>query len=209
MSLENGVAIIVDDDRAVRQSLEALLSSAGIATRSHADGHTLLEAGLPDGPACVLLDLDLAGESGIQIQQSLRTIDSGLPVIFLTGTAEVSSAVMALKGGAVDFFEKGAFRLDELVSCVLSALKEHRLHLQNRERQQALEEKILELSRREREVALLVARGRANKSIAAELGISDRTVEIHRSNAMRKLQLRTVTGLAHMVDALKAAEQKS
>lgn len=207
MSQGGGLAIIVDDEPAVRQSLEALLSTAGIATRSHAGGRSLLEAGLPDEPACVLLDLRLSGEGGIQVQQSLRAIDPGLPIIFLSGQADVSSAVAALKHGAMDFFEKGNFRPEALVSCVVAALEEHRVFLDEKQRQDALRARILALSPREREVALLAARGEANKSIAAELGISDRTVEIHRGHAMRKLRLRSVADLARLVDELGTVEQ--
>lgn len=207
MNQESGVAIIVDDDPAVRQSLEALLLSAGIAARSHADGPSLLESGLPRGPTCVLLDLCLPGESGLELQQSLRAIDSCVPIIFLSGAIDVSSAVLALKGGAMDLFEKGSFRPEELVDRVLAALEEHRQGLQDKERREALRERILTLSRREREVACLAAYGKANKAIAAELGISDRTVEIHRSHAMHKLQIGTLAELARLLSELETTEQ--
>lgn len=207
MTRRGGMVIIVDDDPAVRHSLQTLFSAAGFATRGHEDAKSLFDAGLPAEPVCVLLDLRLTGESGIQIQQSLRTIDPALPIIFLSGEADVPSAVMALKDGALDFFEKGAFRPEELLSRVEAALYRHRQHLASCQFQQNLTSKIKALSFREREVASLVAWGKANKAIAMELGISERTVEIHRSSVMRKLGLRSVTDLARLAKELDVGEQ--
>ncbi len=202
MNQEPGLAIIVDDNPGVRHSLEALLSSAGLVTRSHERGSELLEFGLPTGPACVLLDLRMPGESGIQIQQSLRALDPYLPVIFLSGDADVRSAVLAMRDGAQDFLEKGNVSPNELIRRVVSAVQDHRMHLEAAQRTELRRTRIRNLSPREREVAILVARGKANKVVARDLGISERTVEIHRGHAMRKLGLRSVTDLARLIDEL-------
>ncbi len=202
MKRECGLAIIVDDDPGVRQALETLILSAGIAVRSHDGAESLLEAGLPEGAACVILDLCLNGDSGVELQKSLMTLDPGLPVIFLSGTADVPSVVTALKGGAVDFLEKGSLPPEDLIRRLRSALEAHHTHLKQGARREELRIRIRTLSRREQEIALLVGWGKANKAVAQELGISERTVEIHRSHAMHKLGLRSVTDLARLVGEL-------
>lgn len=205
MSRRQGYVVVVDDDPAVRKSLEALLSGTGLNTLSYPSGAALLDAGLPAAPGCVLLDLQLPGESGIEIQQSLLSTDPTLPIIFLSGHADVQSAVSALKAGAVDFLEKGSFSPHELVDRVQSAVQTHRKSREERRRAEIMRNKIARLSRRELEVAQLVAVGNSNKAAAMELGISERTVEIHRGNVMKKLELRSVTDLARLVDELNTA----
>jgi FixJ family two-component response regulator len=195
MSKHRGVAIIVDDDADVRGSLASLLTAANFRTMTHASGAALLKAGLPTQPTCLILDLQLPGEDGIHIQRQLRERDPQLPIIFLSGQADVPSAVAALKDGAVDFLEKGGFEPEALIQWVGDAIEQHRTQLKQRARIQGL-------SHRERQVAYMVAQGKANKVIAAELGISNRTVEIHRGNAMHKLDLRSVTDLARLTSEL-------
>lgn len=204
-----GVAILVHDGFSMAETLKPLLSEAGIATCSHEGGKSLLEAGLPDGPTCVVLDLQLPGQDGLHIQRALRAIDPGLPIIFLSGSADVPSVVTALKNGALDFLEKGRFRPEELVSRVVSALEGHRRYLDRKEHQEALQAKVRELTPRERQVALSAARGKPNKMIASELGISERTVEIHRGNAMHKLGLRSVTDLTRLFAKFDAIELRA
>ncbi|MEA5445936.1 response regulator [Gammaproteobacteria bacterium AB-CW1] len=195
----DGTVIIIDDDVDVRESLAATLSAEGIRTRCHASGASLLRQPLPDGPACLLLDLRLPEESGIQIQEKLQANNSRLPVIFLSGQADVPSAVTALKHGAFDFLEKGSFTPQQLVSLISDALLQHKQELEQQERQAIKRSQLAELTPRERQVARQVADGKANKVVAVELGISERTVEVHRHNLMQKLDLRSVARLAKFV----------
>ncbi|MDQ2069031.1 response regulator transcription factor [Natronospira bacteriovora] len=198
MSQSEGTVIIVDDDVDVRESLAAILSTAGIRTRCHASGASLLHHPLPEGPTCLLLDLHLREENGIQIQEALQTSSPQLPIIFLSGQADVASAVTALKRGAFDFLEKGSFTPQQLLALVGDTLNQHRLQLEKREHQAALQSRLAQLTPRERQVASRVADGKANKVVGAELAISERTVEIHRHNLLHKLQLRSAAQLAKL-----------
>ena len=203
MNAIEGVVLIVDDESSVRESLSEMLSTAGIASVCYDNGQSLLDSSLPDGPACLLLDLRLPGEDGIIVQDALSRRDPKLPIIFLSGDADVPSAVTALKHGAFDFLEKGSFLPDQIIACVASALRAHKLSLDRRQRQSVIRGQLDLLTPREKQVARLVAAGNANKVVAIELGISERTVEIHRRNLMQKLNLHSVTELAKLATQFK------
>lgn len=194
--------LIVDDEEAVRTALAMLIESEGLTARSFASGDELLAADLPEGPACVLLDLRMPGMGGLEVQARLSEIAPELPVIFLTGFADVADAVTALKRGALDFFEKPGFDREKLLKTVHAALDTHGKSLSQAEGRRVLEARLRTLSPRELEVARMAAAGKANKVIAAELGISERTVEIHRGRAMRKLGLRTAPELIRLESQL-------
>ena len=192
---ESATVLIVDDDPGIRQALELLMASGGFDARSYASGRAFLAAEKPCGAACVLLDLSMPDLNGLEVQRQLQEEDPSLPVIFLTGHGDVTAAVRALKHGAMDFFQKPDFDHQQLLDTVREALARHRATLSSGVEQQKLRERIESLSRREFEVARLASAGYANKVIGIELGISERTVEVHRGRAMKKLGLRRAAEL--------------
>lgn len=202
-----GTVLIVDDDPAIRNALAALMESAGLRCRSFASGPDLLAHPAPRVPTCILLDLRLPGMTGLEIQQQLGEQGSLLPIIFLTGHGDVPTAVRAVQNGALGFLEKPAFAADELIRQVRAGIVLHCQRLRVRQQEIDIMARIRQLSRREHEVACLAASGHANKVIAIELGISERTVEVHRGRAMKKLQLRSVTELARL-DGQLTCQQK-
>ncbi len=203
-----GTVVIVDDDASIRQSLATLMDAAGFSTRCHESGDALLECEPPDGPACLLLDLHMPGTSGIEVQRQLCMQGYDMPVIFLTGHAEVHAAVDALKGGAADFIVKSEFRPADLVAQIRSCFDHHADTLDHKRRKADLCQCVERLTRRELEVAVLAAGGTTNHVIGMQLGISERTVEIHRGRAMKKLELRTAAELARLHDDLLEISEK-
>jgi len=183
----SGMVVIVDDDPQVCEALATLMQAAGYETQIFSNGEALLDSSAPDGAACLLLDLQLPGMDGIEIQQRLLDRDWNLPVLFLTGHSNVLSAVTALKRGAFDYVEKSSLDAGRLLAQVTAAINEHRSRLSHQAACRALDERIATLTPREREVALLAADGKTNKTIGLTLGISERTVEVHRGRAMNKL----------------------
>jgi len=201
-----GTIVIVDDDHPVQESLQLLLESAGYETRCHRSGEDLLHHGPPDGPACLLLDLNMPGMNGIEVQEKLEASGWETPIVFLTGHGDVPAAVKALKGGAVDFLQKNQLEPGTLLERVESCVSEHKRRILKLKASQQQKERISRLTRREFQVAHLAASGLTNKSIGLELGISERTVEIHRGRAMTKLDLRTAADLARMKPAFDRVE---
>ncbi len=197
---------IVDDEEPVRDALGWLLRSRGLASRGHASAEAYLaqRAGAdPLEPSCVLLDVRMGGQSGIELFELLRREPAfpALRVIFLTGHGDVPMAVDAVKKGAFDFFEK-PFNDNRLVDRVLEALAAAASGAQALRDAQALRQRVEALSTREREVAELVAAGQYNKVIADRLGVSMRTVEMHRAAAFDKLGVRTAAELATLMSRL-------
>ncbi|MCC5873728.1 MAG: response regulator transcription factor [Gammaproteobacteria bacterium] len=196
---ERGIVLIVDDDSAVRDGLSMLMDAAGLASHSFASGPELLAwTPPPDEPACLLLDLRMPGMDGLEVQQALQARGSELPIVFLTAHGEVPTAVQAVQNGALGFLEKPSFDRQELLDLVRQGIAEHHEALQRREQNERIHERIARLTRRELEVARLVAGGLANKVIAVDLGISERTVEVHRGRAMKKLELRQLADLVRL-----------
>jgi len=191
---------IVDDDADVRDSLEALLESAGYEVRAFSSAKKVLAAGDLDRAACLVADIRMPDMDGLALQEQLRERKPDLPVIIMTGHGDVPLAVRAMKAGAIDFIEK-PFDDDLLLASVLRARE---MGGQNRS-QTALAEKaksrIESLTAREREVLNLLVAGQPNKIIAFDLGISPRTVEIHRANLMEKMQARSLSELVRLAIA--------
>ena len=192
------LVLVVDDDADVRDSLADLLGSVGIETELFSATGDLLRAGIPNLPCCLILDLRLPGAGGLELQAKLAEMQERVPVIFLTGYADVSTSVRAMKAGAVDFLPK-PFRDQELLDAVSSALRldvERRLgETSLRETQQLAES----LTPREIDVLRGVRRGLLNKQIAFEMGISEITVKMHRSNAGRKLKVVSVADMVRKI----------
>lgn len=204
-SPESGVVHIVDDEASVRDGLSLLVRSVGLPVIAYASGTEFLAADLDRGPACVLLDLRMPGMDGLAVQAALTAQGSRLPVIFLTAHGKVPQAVEAVQRGALGFLEKPNFDQDALIELIHAGLRRHRRALTEDAHRAARLQRIARLTEREREVARLAAAGRANKVIALDLGISERTVEIHRSRAMKKLELRSVADLVRIEEDLASA----
>jgi len=192
------LVLVVDDDVDVRESLRDLFGSVGIETELFATTDDLLSAGIPNRPCCLILDLRLPGAGGLELQAKLADMKERVPVIFLTGYADVSTSVRAMKAGAVDFLPK-PFRDQELLDAVSAALRvdvERRLGETSLHDTRRLAES---LTPREIDVLKGVRRGLLNKQIAFEMGISEITVKMHRSNAGRKLKVVSVADMVRKI----------
>lgn len=189
---------IVDDDPGVRESLCMLVASIAQAAEAFASGRDFLSAVDPLRPGCLVLDLRLPGLSGLELQRQLALNGYVLPVIFISGHGDVPTAVRAMQDGAISFLEK-PFRSQDLLECIQHALE---LDAANRSRQSenaVLVERLTTLTRREREVLACIATGKPHKSIAADLGISRKTLDVHRANIMRKLEAESVADLVRIL----------
>jgi FixJ family two-component response regulator len=195
MSDSNRTVLIVDDDDAVRDSLGFLMKSIGIESRGFASAIDFLEFYDEKVAGCLVLDIRMPGMSGLELQDRLNEMNAILPIIFITGHGDVPMAVEALKKGAVDFIQK-PFRDQDLIDRINHALEQdHDSRSMMMERRHILD-RIDGLTSREKEVMDLVVQGKPNKIIAADLNVSQRTVEIHRARVMEKME---ASSLAHLV----------
>jgi len=194
---------IVDDDEAVRSSLRMLIRSVGLQARAFGLANEFLEAYDPGLPGCVVLDVRMPGMSGMEMQQELNRRGATIPVVFITGHGDVPMAVEAMQHGAFDFLQK-PFRDQDLLDRVQRALERDAQTRAAFTARTTIRERIRSLTPRELEVMRLVTMGKANKVIGAELGVSQRTVEIHRAHVMEKMQANSLAALVRM--ALDAAE---
>jgi FixJ family two-component response regulator len=188
---------VVDDDAAARSSLRLLLKSLGLAAAAYDSAASFLESYDPQQPGCLLLDIRMAGMNGLELQQALNQRGCIAPVIFITGHADVPMAVEAMQQGAFDFLQK-PFRDQELLDRVQRAIaKDHAIREQLRGNE-TIRQRLESLTPREHDVLGLVASGAPNKIIAHKLGISQRTVEIHRARVMEKMNAESLAHLVHM-----------
>jgi len=188
---------VIDDDEAVRQSLEFLLRTFGFEVRTYESAVAFLDALPQTGTSCIISDVRMPGLSGIDLLKRLKELDVGMPVIIVTGHGDVPLAVEAMKFGAVDFLEK-PFDDEVLVAAVRSALAHQEDTSRRHGELSQINARLAELSNRERQVVEGLVAGRPNKVIAFDLGISPRTVEIYRANAMTKMQAATLSDLVRM-----------
>ncbi len=198
----NQTVFIVDDDAAMRDALAQLLETAGLQAEAHADGPAFLAACEADRPGCLLLDMAMPGMTGFEVQAALNARGLTIPTIFLTGHGDIPMAVRAVQAGAVDFLEKpiqGAALL-ERVQRALALDLEWR---QTQGRTQAIQQRYARLSSRERECMALIASGLTSKEVARELGISPRTVEVHRTHVMHKMGAVNLADLVNMAACCK------
>ena len=201
MTASTPVVFIVDDEAVVGDSIAMLLSTVGLATRVYRDPRTFLAEYTPDQGGCLLLDVRMPRVSGLEVQQDLARRGVALPVIFITGHGDVPMAVEAMRAGAVDFIQK-PFNDDELIRRVQAALAEDASHRERLRQHDQLRQLWEELTPREQEVGRRMADGQANKVMAAELEISERTVELHRARVMQKMGVRSLAQLVRMLVAL-------
>ena len=194
---------IVDDDKDVRESLQELLESVGLHSKSFGTAQEFLLNPRSDGPSCLILDVRLPGISGLDLQHELKRGKVSIPIIFLTAHADVPMSVRAMKSGAVEFLTK-PFRHQDLLDAVQRSLTRDRI-LREKQRDTAdVRQRYNTLSAREREVMNLVVSGMLNKQIAGELGASEATVKMHRSQVMKKMLAKSLPQLVRMADKLKS-----
>lgn len=192
---------IVDDDRGVRESIALLMETVGLQVVAYPSAADFL-ASFDDGNGVLLLDVRMPGMSGVELQGSLTAERfCGLSVIFMTGHADVPMAVSALKNGAVDFLTKPV-REQDLLDCVHRALATNQARIDRRLRSSAVQARIATLTPREQEIMVLIADGKPSKVVGYELGISQRTVEIHRARVMKKMGCRSTSQLTRSLDAI-------
>ena len=188
------MVFVVDDDADARDSLCALLESAGIAAEAHASARAFLDAYQPGRPACLIADIRMPDMDGLELQEELNRRNAGLPVIVVTGHADVPLAVRAMKAGAVDLIEK-PFDDTLLLASVKRALAQAHGAREQAAATESAKTRIASLSARERQVLELLVAGQPNKIIAFELDISPRTVEIHRAHVMEKMEAKSLSDL--------------
>ena len=203
-SVEHGdtVVVVIEDDASVRAALKDLFESVGLVVKLYASGSAFREDWLPDVTSLVL-DVRLPETSGLKIQEELSRAGVHVPIVFVSGHGDVAMAVRAMKAGAIDFLTK-PFRSQDLLDAVFAALERDNARRKMQQLHSDIREYYRSLSRREREVIRSVAAGKLNKQIAAELGLSEVTVKVHRVNAMRKMH---ATSLAHLIKMLEQVEQ--
>ena len=194
--------IVIDDDPGMRESLASLLRSVGLRPMLLASVTEFLQAARPEGPTCLVLDVRLPGRSGIDFQQDLATANIHLPIVFITGHGDIPMSVKAMKGGAIEFLTK-PFRDQDLLDAINLGLARDRARLESESILGKLRARFDTLTQREREVMAGVAAGRLNKQIAAELGITEITVKVHRAQVIRKMGAASVPDLARMADKLQ------
>ncbi|MCU1257048.1 MAG: two-component response regulator [Candidatus Angelobacter sp.] len=196
------VIYVIDDELSVGTALRRLIHSVGLAVQTFTSAQEFLDAKLQDAPGCLVLDVRMPGMSGLEVQQRLAAAGISLPVIFLTGHADIEMTVRAMKAGAIEFLTK-PFHEQELLDAIQAALRRHRIELENRMERSALQAHYDSLTSRESEVFRLVTNGLLNKQIAAELGASEKTIKVHRAQVMRKMDAGSLADLVRMAEKLQ------
>jgi FixJ family two-component response regulator len=201
MTEVKAVVFIVDDDSSMRDSIQSLVRSVGLEVCSFGSARDFLQFERPDVPCCLVLDVRLPGESGLDLQNNLAELHVDLPVIFITGYGDIPMTVRAMKAGAVEFLSK-PFRAQDLLDAVRLAIEKSRVWRRNATVVADLQVCYESLTAREREVLALVVTGRMNKQIAADLDIGEVTVKVHRGQVMRKMRVRSLAELVRVADKL-------
>jgi len=198
------VVIVVDDDTSFRNFLSRLVSTIGLKAVLFASAEDFLAAPPPDGPACLVLDVQMPGLSGLDLQRQLTTGSRPLPIVFTTGHGDIPMTVEAMKAGAVGFLAK-PFRNQDMIDAIKEGIARDREARKQFDELADLQSRYQSLTAREREVFALVARGSLNKQIAQQLGTSERTIKAHRAQVVQKLKADSVADLVRMADRLGVA----
>lgn len=200
----NPIVYVVDDDEAVRVSLKRLIESVGLSVQAFAEATEFLATYQPDQLGCLVLDVRMRGMSGLELQERLAEMNADLPIIFITGHADVPMAVRVMQAGAVDFIEK-PFNDQVLLDRIQQSIADHVERRKTQRQWAGVHERLNRLTPRERQVLDLVLDGKANKEIAADLGVSCRAVEARRAKIMERMEVDSVAQLAQLVCLARAA----
>src|ERR1700692_681707 len=203
----NSTVLVIDDDPDLRASVGRLLRSLGLDAHLFASISDFLKSDPPDCPTCLVLDVRLPGQSGLDLQRELAEANNEIPIIFVTGHGDIPMTVQAMKRGAIEFLTK-PFRDQDLLDAIQLGLSRDRAWRENDLALASLKQRFGTLSPREREIVIQVARGRLSKQIAGDIGIAEATVKVHRSRAMRKMNARSLPELGRMIDRLKLVSEK-
>lgn len=202
MSDAISTVLVIDDDQGFRESVGRLLRSLGIDVLLFASISDFLESDPIDCPTCLVLDIRLPGQSGLDLQCELAAANREIPIIFVTGHGDITMSVQAMKRGAIEFLTK-PYRDQDLLDAIQLGLSRDRVRRQNDKGLAELKERFGSLSPREREIMIQVARGRLSKQIAYDIGIAEATVKVHRSRAMQKMRADSLPELGRIADRLK------
>jgi FixJ family two-component response regulator len=200
---DSPIVFVVDDDHRVREALSSLISSVGLRVSVFGSASEFLESERPDAPACLVLDLQLPGTSGLELQQQLSAGNTP-PIVFISGHGDIPSSVRAIKAGAIEFLPK-PFDDRELLRAIYTAIDQDRIARQKRSELAELQRRYNLLTPREREVLPFVVAGFANKQTGADLGTSEITIGVHRGQIMRKMAAKSLAELVRMADKLGIA----
>jgi FixJ family two-component response regulator len=207
MKEQSSTVIVIDDDPEVRNSLDSLLRSMGFQVTLLSSVSEFLALDQPEEPTCLVLDVRLPGQSGLDFQRDLSAARRQLPIIFITGHGDIPMSVRAMKGGAIEFLTK-PFRDQDLLDAIQIGLTKDRAWIENEKSLAELRALFETLTHREREIMARVVTGRLNKQIAGDLGISEITVKVHRGQVMRKMHASSLPELAKMADKLQLAKEE-
>ena len=200
--VEQPIVWIVDDDRSVRDALEDLLASVGLHTRSFGSTKDFLSNRTDNAPGCLVLDVRMPGQSGLDFQRQMTALGIFLPVIFITGHGDIAMSVTAMKGGAIEFLTK-PFRDQDLLDAIQLGIEQDRSRRREERVVADLRNAWMQLTAGERDVMALVVQGHLNKQIAFDLNVSEITVKVRRSQVMRKMGAKSLTDLVRIADRLK------
>ena len=207
MNDSDPIVFVIDDDAAVRDSVKRLIASVGLRVETYGSTREFLSAKRPDTPACLVLDVRLPDVSGLEFQRDLAASNFQIPIIFITGHADVPMTVRAMKAGAVEFLTK-PFRGQELLDAIQDAIAKDRVAWNERSQLEELRSRYDSLTPREKEVLTLVASGLLNKQVGAELGMSELTVKTHRGRVMQKMGAESLADLVRMSERLSPSKNK-
>ena len=204
---DSPTVLVIDDDSDVRASIGRLLRSLGLDVQLFASIPDFLGSDPPGGPTCLVLDVRLPGQSGLDLQRELGRAKRNIPIIFITGHGDIPMSVQAMKSGAIEFLTK-PFRDQDLLDAIQLGLARDRVRRENERALSDLKDRFASLSPREREIVIQVARGRLSKQIAFDIGIAEATVKVHRMRAMQKMKARSLLELGRLADKLKLASDR-
>ena len=202
-----GVVCVIDDDEDVRKALQRLLRSIGLAVETFPSPQAFLAYPLADRPSCLVLDVQLPGQSGLDLQAALEQAEVKIPIVFVTGHGDVPTSVRAMKAGAVDFLEK-PFDDRHLLDSIHRALDESRERRADRAERAVIRQRIASLTPREHQVVELLVTGMPNKQVAGELGAAEKTIKVHRGRIMAKMHANSLVDLARMTEKVGIKHQR-
>jgi FixJ family two-component response regulator len=208
MKEEQAIVYVIDDDVSVREGMADLLRSVGHKVQSFGSAQDFLDGKRPDAPGCIVLDVRLPGPSGLEFQRTLSKSNMQLPIIFISGHGDIPMSVRAIKSGAIEFLTKPVHE-QQLLDAVQAGIEQDRARREEAKSVSEFHERFQSLTPREREIFNLVVSGRRNKQIAADVGLSEMTVKVHRSQITRKMRAKSLVDLVRMADKLGISAKAS